>query len=267
MKRSVLKQGAIILAALGLAATFAGCGKDTGPKAGDNNPSPVIVRVAGEATYPPMEYKDESGRIVGFDVDLTAALAKELNVTTKYIDMPFHEFIPALESGKVDMVISAAEGTEERAKKVLLSDVYYPKGIYSIIVRKDDFDIRSAEDLKGKVVTAVAGSTNEEMAHKLGAAEVVPAELNADIFKNLEEGKAEAVITDEPLAMYYLGHGGADKAKPAGSIPSSDGFVVMMNKKDTELQKKVNQALKNIMASGEYDKISAKWFNKSVSGS
>ncbi|MDY6084535.1 MAG: transporter substrate-binding domain-containing protein [Dialister sp.] len=266
MKQAMMKKGALILAAIGLTGFLGGCGKEAMPKTSNTAPSAVTLKVAGEATYPPMEYKDNQGRIVGFDIDLMAAIAREMKVATTYTDMPFHECIPALEAGKVDLVISAADGTKERAAKVLFSDVYFPKGVYSVLVRGDNDDIHSTEDLAGKTVTAVAGTTNETVAQQMGAAKVIPAERNVELFKNLEEGKADAVIADEALALYYLGHGGADKAKPATTIPSSDGFVIMMNKKDGELQKKVNEALKKIIASGEYDKIYTKWFEKSVSG-
>lgn len=264
MKRSIVKKWALILAAIGLAAAAAGCGRDSAQAGAKAQPLETL-RVVGEATYPPMEYKNEQGRIVGFDVDLAEAIAKELNKTAVYMDKPFQECIPALEAGEADLIISAAEGTKERSEKVLFSDVYFPKGLYSVLVRRDTKDIRFADDMAGRKVAAVAGTTNEIMARKLGA-DIVPVERNEDLFRNLEDGKVDAVIVDESLELYYLGHGGAEKVRTAISIPSSEGFVVMMNKKDTELQAKVNQVLKTIMTSGEYEKISSKWFNKSFFG-
>lgn len=225
-----------------------------------------VLRVGGEATYPPFLFKDEHGHYVGFEMDLIKAVAKEIGAEVAYTDMPFSQFMTAVENKKVDVVISAVEGTAERAEKAAFSDVYYKKGVYCILVRKDDDQIHAADDLKGKTVTAVKGSTNEALAKKLGAAQIVEAEYNADIFKNLEAGKADAVITDEPLAYYYLGHGGAEKAKTVATVPSDDGFVILMNKEDVKMQQDINGALKKVMENGVYDQLFHKWFNVSVSG-
>lgn len=55
------------------------------------------------------------------------------------------------------------------------------------------------------------------------------------------------MITDEPLAYYYLGHGGAEKAKTVATVPSDDGFVILMNKEDVKMQQDINGALKKVM--------------------
>lgn len=255
--------------AAGLLLGVSGCGKSAeaekqapASKAGTEK----VLRVGGEATYPPFLFKDEHGHYVGFEMDLIKAVAKEIGAEVAYTDMPFSQFMTAVENKKVDVVISAVEGTAERAEKAAFSDVYYKKGVYCILVRKDDNRIHAADDLKGKTVTAVKGSTNEALAKKLGAAQIVEAEYNADIFKNLEAGKADAVITDEPLAYYYLGHGGAEKAKTVATVPSDDGFVILMNKEDVKMQQDINGALKKVMENGVYDQLFHKWFNVSVSG-
>ena len=255
MGRTALKITLAVAMAAGLLLGVSGCGKSAeaekqapASKAGTEK----VLRVGGEATYPPFLFKDEHGHYVGAEV--------------AYTDMPFSRFMTAVENKKVDVVISAVEGTAERAEKAAFSDVYYKKGVYCILVRKDDDRIHAADDLKGKTVTAVKGSTNEALAKKLGADQIVEAEYNADIFKNLEAGKADAVITDEPLAYYYLGHGGAEKAKTVATVPSDDGFVILMNKEDVKMQQDINGALKKVMENGVYDQLFHKWFNVSVSG-
>lgn len=267
--RTALKITLAVAMAAGLLLGVSGCGKSAeaekqapASKAGTEK----VLRVGGEATYPPFLFKDEHGHYVGFEMDLIKAVAKEIGAEVAYTDMPFSQFMTAVENKKVDVVISAVEGTAERAEKAAFSDVYYKKGVYCILVRKDDNRIHAADDLKGKTVTAVKGSTNEALAKKLGAVQIVEAEYNADIFKNLEAGKADAVITDEPLAYYYLGHGGAEKAKTVATVPSDDGFVILMNKEDVKMQQDINGALKKVMENGVYDQLFHKWFNVSVSG-
>ena len=269
MGRTALKITLAVAMAAGLLLGVSGCGKSAeaekqvpASKAGAEK----VLRVGGEATYPLFLFKDEHGHYVGFEMDLIKAVAKEIGAEVAYTDMPFSQFMTAVENKKVDVVISAVEGTAERAEKAAFSDVYYKKGVYCILVRKDDDRIHAADDLKGKTVTAVKGSTNEALAKKLGADQIVEAEYNADIFKNLEAGKADAVITDEPLAYYYLGHGGAEKAKTVATVPSDDGFVILMNKEDVKMQQDINGALKKVMENGVYDQLFHKWFNVSVSG-
>ena len=63
------------------------------------------------------------------------------------------------------------------------------------------------------------------------------------------------MITDEPLAYYYLGHGGAEKAKTVATVPSDDGFVILMNKEDVKMQQDINGALKKVMENGVYDQL------------
>ena len=252
MGRTALKITLAVAMAAGLLLGVSGCGKSAeaekqapASKAGTEK----VLRVGGEATYPPFLFKDEHGHYVGFEMDLIKAVAKEIGAEVAYTDMPFSQFMTAVENKKVDVVISAVEGTAERAEKAAFSD-----------------RIHAADDLKGKTVTAVKGSTNEALAKKLGADQIVEAEYNADIFKNLEAGKADAVITDEPLAYYYLGHGGAEKAKTVATVPSDDGFVILMNKEDVKMQQDINGALKKVMENGVYDQLFHKWFNVSVSG-
>lgn len=91
-------------------------------------------------------FKDEHGHYVGFEMDLIKAVAKEIGAEVAYTDMPFSQFMTAVENKKVDVVISAVEGTAERAEKAAFSDVYYKKGVYCILVRKDDDQIHAADD-------------------------------------------------------------------------------------------------------------------------
>lgn len=171
MGRTALKITLAVAMAAGLLLGVSGCGKSAeaekqapASKAGMEK----VLRVGGEATYPPFLFKDEHGHYVGFEMDLIKAVAKEIGAEVAYTDMPFSQFMTAVENKKVDVVISAVEGTAERAEKAAFSDVYYKKGVYCILVRKDDDQIHAADDLKGKTVTAVKGSTNEALAKKLG---------------------------------------------------------------------------------------------------
>lgn len=106
--------------AAGLLLGVSGCGKSAeaekqapASKAGTEK----VLRVGGEATYPPFLFKDEHGHYVGFEMDLIKAVAKEIGAEVAYTDMPFSQFMTAVENKKVDVVISAVEGTANVLKK------------------------------------------------------------------------------------------------------------------------------------------------------
>lgn len=263
MNRHWLKAGACVLAlaAMGLAA---GCGntqsntsKSAAPAASSSEKK--TLRVACIATYPPFVYKDKEGDIVGFDVDITKAVAKELGADTVYESMPFDRLVPALVDNKADIAVAACDMTQERADKVNFSTTYYSKENVSILARKEDNTINGPEDLKGKVVAVEKGTVYVQTAKECGA-EVKEYDYHDQLIQAVEKKEADALILDKPVARFYMEHGAKENLRNAGIIAGSGGFVMLLNKKDPELQKKVNDALSKIMNSDEYNKIYDKWF-------
>lgn len=257
------KAGAAVLA-LGVLGTMAGCG---GKQAASSTPAKPAaassakkeLKVACVATYPPFVYKDKDGKIVGFDVDITGAVAKELEAKVVYESMPFNEMVPALTSNKADIAVAAVDMTQDRADKVDFSNIYYSKENVSILARKGDNEIRGPEDLKGKEVAVEKGTVYVGTAKQYGA-EVKEYDYHDQLIKAVEDNEADALILDKPVARFYLAHGASEKLKPAGIISGSGGFVMMISKKDEGLRNQVNDALDKLMKNGEYDKIYDKWF-------
>lgn len=253
------------LAAAALAALVlgAGCGGEQKKPAASAPASPAAahrtLRVAGTATYPPFYFKDEKGNIVGFDADITKAVAKEIGADVTYTSIPFDELVPAVEANKADIAVSAIDMTRDRADHVNFSNMYYSKGNVAILAAKDNETIHDPIDLAGKTVAVEKGTVYEETARKYGAV-VKGYDYHDATFKAVENGEAEAVITDLPVAYYYMKHGGEEKLKPAGVLAGSGGFVMLLNKNDVQLQSDINKALDTLMSSGEYDKLYDKWF-------
>ena len=258
-----MKAGAAVLA-LGVLGTMAGCGGKQAASSAPAKPAAASsakkeLKVACVATYPPFVYKDKDGKIVGFDVDITGAVAKELGAKVVYESMPFNEMVPALTSNKADIAVAAVDMTQDRADKVDFSNIYYSKENVSILARKEDNEIRGPEDLKGKKVAVEKGTGYVGTAKQYGA-EVKEYDYHDQLIKAVEDNEADALILDKPVARFYLAHGASEKLKPAGIISGSGGFVMMVSKKDEGLREKVNEALDKLMKNGEYDKIYDKWF-------
>lgn len=258
-----MKAGAAVLA-LGVLGTTAGCGGKQAASSAPAKPATASsakkeLKVACVATYPPFVYKDKNGKIVGFDVDITGAVAKELGAKVVYESMPFNEMVPALTSNKADIAVAAVDMTQDRADKVDFSNIYYSKENVSILARKEDNEIRGPEDLKGKKVAVEKGTVYVGTAKQYGA-KVKEYDYHDQLIKAVEDNEADALILDKPVARFYLAHGASEKLKPAGIISGSGGFVMMVSKKDEGLREKVNEALDKLMKNGEYDKIYDKWF-------
>ena len=262
MNRQWMKAGAALLTLAALGVT-AGCGgapaKSSPEKAAASGEAGRTLKVACIATYPPFVYKDKDDKIIGFDVDITNAVAKEMGAKTEYKSMPFDQLVPSLVDNKADIAVAACDMTQDRAEKVNFSSIYYSKESVSILARKDDNTIHGSQDLAGKTVAVEKGTLYETTAKQLGA-NVKTYDYHDQLIKAVADNEADALILDKPVALFYMAHGAADKLRAAGIISGSGGFVMLLNKKDPELQKQVNEALGKLMNNGEYDKIYDKWF-------
>ena len=160
------------------------------------------------ADYPPYEWhliKDGKDEIIGFDIDIAQAIADELGVELEIKDMDFDGLIPALSTGKIDMIIAGMNPTEERKQSVDFTDVYYTQKDALVIKSEDAKDIRSEDDLK-KASLATQKATIQEtyLLENFPDAEIqsVP-KLNTAILY-LVTGKADAVLMVETVARRYV---------------------------------------------------------------
>ena len=152
MKKLLAFLGFLILA---LGGFTAGCGGEKDEKAVYKAVLKDELVVATEAAFAPFEFYDDNNRqMVGFDVDLIRAVAKEIGYKTCTIKhMDFDNLIPAVNSDKADVAISAISITETRKRVVLFSQPYYKSGL-AFIVKKDITDVKAFEDLKTNIVAA-----------------------------------------------------------------------------------------------------------------
>ncbi|MCK6478737.1 MAG: basic amino acid ABC transporter substrate-binding protein [Planctomycetaceae bacterium] len=227
----------------------AGCGAE-----GGGGPGRIVVGT--EAAYPPFEFVDAERRIVGFDVDLVRAAAREAGLEAEFVDQPFDGLIPGLRGGKYDAVVSAMTITPERAEQVAFTEGYYDAG-QVIAVREGTTGIAGPADLRGKVVAVQANTTGHRQAEKAGAGEVRAFPSIEPAFMELRAGRADAVVNDEPTTLLYAReHGGI---RVVGRPFTEEKYGIAVRREDGELLAKLNGGLRKVRASGEYDRIRAKW--------
>lgn len=260
-----------ILTLLLTAALAAGCGSAS-EQAGSQaaGPSDEVLKkiqetktlVAGtDATFQPFEYKNAQNQYEGFDIDLINEIAKELGAEkVEFVDTEFKGLIPGLQGKKFDIIVSAMYITDERKQTIDFSDTYYPGGL-TIMVKKDNESIKTAEDLKGKKVSVQIGTKSANfLKENFPETQLVEVEKNIEMFLELESGRVDAVVTGRPAAKVYAKEHGTVKVLDVELTQEYYGFGI--RKENKEFTKAVNEALKRLKENGKYDEIVAKWFGE-----
>ena len=164
-KYLVFLMAALMLVALAVA----GCG---GSKDEAKAQPEKVLRVATEPTFAPFEFQKEgSDELAGFDMDLIRAIGKKLGYKVEIANMGFDALIPALNTGNIDVAIAGMSITDERKEAVGMSDPYYTSGLI-VMVKKDNNDIKSIDDLAGKRIAAQIGTTGADKANSVKDAKV-----------------------------------------------------------------------------------------------
>jgi polar amino acid transport system substrate-binding protein len=210
--------------------------------------------IAGGA---PLAFPDPNNpdKLLGFEVDIAAALANKLGVRLRVIQTDWDSLIPALERGNFDIAMNGIEIIPERAKRVLLSRPYYAYTL-QLVVRKDEQRIRSIADLKGKRVGTLAGAMAEKMLTNIG--DVDTRNYSAVWpFDDLALGRIDAAFLDTPITAYYAKPD--PRLKYAGP-PEGEGFYgIAIRKEDRDLKKFIDSVIDELVRSGELKRIYGKW--------
>ena len=198
-----------------------------------------VLRVGTDPSYPPFEVAKE-GAVVGYDADLSRALAAELGVRVEFVPLALDTMYDALAAGKADMLVSALPFIYERQKEVSYSVPYYQAG-QIMIVRRGDIRITSAADLVGKRVGVELGSNADTEARRLARTSVPSMKLRS-LYRSPQEaldalavGDVDAAITDNTSAQsYMIAHGG--KLIPVLPPLTDEPYVVAMPARATALR-------------------------------
>ncbi|HEX8844943.1 MAG TPA: ABC transporter permease subunit [Pyrinomonadaceae bacterium] len=219
------------------------------------------LRIGTDATYAPLE-SVEDGEYVGFDIDLGNAIARELGVRPVFINSNFDGIFPALQNGSFDIVMSSVTITPERKTSLLFSDPYYDAG-QMIAVRTETQGIAKPEDLRGKRVGVQLGTTAQEYFEKQEGVELSKYDAIDLAMLDLRNQRIDAVVADAPVLRYKIRQSYKD-LKTVGEQFTDEKFGIALAQGNEDLQQAVNEALKKIRASGEYDQIHKRWFGEAA---
>lgn len=264
MKNGFLK---MVLGTMSLLA-LAACGNTSGTAnsaATDGSSALQEIKDSGKlvigtcADYPPYEWhliKDGKDEIIGFDIDIAQAIADELGVELEIKDMDFDGLIPALSTGKIDMIIAGMNPTEERKQSVDFTDIYYTQKDALVIKSEDAENIQSENDLK-KASLATQKATIQET-YLLenfpdAALQSVP-KWNTAIL-SLVTGKVDAVLMVETVAKQYVeqNEGLEIAGFDVASTPNESAIAVAKDNKD--FLDAVNDILDEMKESGQIEEL------------
>lgn len=219
--------------------------------------SSKVLKVGSDCAYPPMEYQ-EGEEFLGFDIDLIKAVAEEMGREVEIVNTAWDGIIPGLMNGNYDVLISAMTITDERKEQINFSDPYFEAG-QAILVRADNEDIKSEDDLVGKVVAVQIGTTGDFAVSEMEGVKVKRFNTNPEAVQELRNGGCDAVVGDSVTLMWEATQDGV--LKMVSSEPfTSEYYGIGVKKGNDKLLNEVNKALAKIRENGTYDELYMQWF-------
>lgn len=212
------------------------------------------------AEYPPFESRNETTQEPeGFDVDLANALGEKLGVKVVIKDSAWEGLLGGILKGDYDVLITAMSREEASAENVNMSDAYYDLTDV-IVVQESNTDIKSVEDLEGKIVGVQSATSSEKAADRLtGLKEIKRYNRTPEAFLDLRNGRSDAVVVG---IAYAVTEGKREAGLKIVESPVSTQELVFVSKAGgDELTAKLNEALAAVKADGTYDQILDKWLN------
>ena len=253
---------AMLLTALLIAACFAGCASSNNPQA-QNPPAEDKVIVVGYTIYEPMNYKDESGKLIGFDTELAEAVFGNLGYKVLFQEIDWGSKYTDLNSDTIDCVWNgftcntADDDGIQRSQKVDFSYNYMENR--QVIVAKADAGIAAAADLAGKTGAAEAGSAGESYGKTFEGANIKNFPYQTDCLFEVNSGSVDFAVVDAQLAKAYCGKGDYANIAVVEALSSDVEYYAIGFKKGSELTAQVNAQLEALAADGTIAKLAEKY--------
>ena len=281
MKRRTFISLMSVMAAAGVL-TLAGCSSNSGSSAAASGAASSAAStgagdqlaaiqangklvVALEGAWQPWSYHDESDTLVGYDVEVSRAIAEKLGVEPEYVESDWDSLFAGLDAGRFDIVCNGVEVTDERSKTY---DFTTPYGYIhtALAVRKDNEDIKSFEDLKGKTTANSLASTYMELAESYGAT-VQGIDTLEETIQLLTAGRIDATLNADVSFSDYLNvHPDADFKLVAQTEDASHVAIPVRKGDDSaSLLEAINTAIDELRADGTLKALGEKYFGQDIS--
>ncbi|WP_405869428.1 MULTISPECIES: ABC transporter substrate-binding protein [unclassified Streptomyces] len=237
-----------------------------------------VIKVGSDIAYAPVEFKDSSGKTVGIDPDLAAAMGKQLGVKFDFQNGTFDTLITGLRSKRYDIAMSAMTDTKDRQEGID-SDTgkkvgegvdfvdYFTAGVSIYTQKGKNTDIKTWSDLCGKKIVLQRGTVSEDLAKAEAKKCTGGKTISIEAFDNdqqaqtrLRGGGADAGSSDFPVAAYAVKtSGGGKDFQIVGEQVEAAPYGIAVAKDSTQLRDALQAALNAVIENGEYEKILTKW--------
>lgn len=222
--------------------------------------APKSIKVATDATWPPMEMVDANKQIVGYDIDFMNAVAKEAGIKVEFKNTAWDGIFAGLDSGQYDAIISSVTITDERKAKYDFTEPYTSIG-QILVVPKTDKSSKVIADLKGKKIGAQIGTTGAMEVKKVAGVELKTYDEIGLAFEDMAAGRINGVVCDEPVAAHFALQKKEykDKFKIVGKSFTKEAYGIVVKKGNKELVELLNKGIKAVKAKKADAKIHSKW--------
>jgi polar amino acid transport system substrate-binding protein len=228
------------------------------------------VRIGMDATYPPFESVNSKGEIVGFEVDYAKALCAQMKVTCTFQNQDWDGIIPALLSGKFDVILSSMNETPARKQKVLFSDVYYATPpVFATSASNKSNDVSPAA-LKGKIIGTQSSTTFAAYLQKHYADSTIKLYPGGDEPQlDLAAGRVDYVVGDSIVVGAFIDKKGNGCCRIVSDIKRDPtifgpGVGAAFRPDDKDLAAMFNTAIAALNADGTFKKIEVKYFKVNI---
>ncbi|MFC2345889.1 amino acid ABC transporter substrate-binding protein [Campylobacter sp.] len=222
-----------------------------------------VLTIATEGTYAPFSYYDDKNELKGYDVDIAREVAKKLNLKIEFLTAPWDAMLAAFDAGKADAVFNQVSVTDERKKKYDYAQQYtVVHG--AIITHKDNDDIKSFEDLKGKKNADSATSNWAKVAASYGAQNVTVDSFSKSM-ELLVSKRVDTVVRDNIVFYDFIKQRPGAPVKIAAEGSDTDYTAPIVQKGNTELADQISKAIEELKNEGKLAEISIRYFGKDVS--
>lgn len=222
------------------------------------------ITVGTEGTFAPFTYHDRHGKLTGYDVEVTRAVAKKLGVTVDFKETPWDSMLAGLKSGRFDMVANqVALTTKKRQATFDKSESYNWSGAI-LLARQDENEINSVKDVKNKKAAQTLSSNYGELALKYQA-KIVPVDGLAQSLLLIKQHRADVTFNDSLALLDFLKKYPDSEFKIVWESPNKKGSGFILNKDHQAALAKINAAILALKQDGTLKKIGEQFFGRDIS--
>ena len=229
-----------------------------------NNKETILVGTMG--TYAPFTYHEKDGKLTGYDVEVTRAVAAKLGVQVEFKETPWDAMMAGLKAGRFDIVANQVALTSPERQAMFDKATPYSWSGKMLVARADHADVAKLEDIKGKKTAVMLASNYDEVAKKMGA-DLVHTDTMAQGLLIVQQKRAEFTLNDELSLLDYLKKDPNSGLKSVWRTPVTEklGAGLVINKGNEAALAKINGAMEELKQDGTLKKLGEQFFGEDVS--